>query len=213
MRFKFEVNFKVGTLIKFLVLSDLALMAGWGLIEPVFAVFIIQKIPGATLATVGISASFYWIIKSIIELPIANAIDRSRNARVDFYLLVGSLFLASATAVLFLLVNTSWQLYLAQMLHGVAFGIYTAAWSSLFSHHLDKERQSFDWSLDSTAVGVSAGISGLVGGLLANAFGFEAIFVLAAICTIVAAFFVLAVPSITLPPPTAKPLIIEEKKL
>jgi len=44
MRIKVNINVKVGRLVKYFVISDFFLLAGWGLIDPVFSVFIIQKV-------------------------------------------------------------------------------------------------------------------------------------------------------------------------
>ena len=213
MRIRFDLNFSVGQIVKLLVLSDLALMAGWGLVEPIFSIFIIQSIPGATVATVGFSVPFYWLTKSFIELPVANYLDRTKGERDDFYALTGSLLLAGIAAISFIFIRTPLQLYLVQMLHGIAFGIYTPAWAGVFSRHLDRERESFDWSLDATAVGISAGISGFIGGLVANWFGFTSLFMLAGVFSVIAAFFVMAVPTMTFPPKTSKEVFVPEKKV
>ena len=51
---------KVNKVVKYLVLSDLLLWAGWGFISPIFSIFVVQEIAHATILTAGISVAAYW---------------------------------------------------------------------------------------------------------------------------------------------------------
>jgi len=202
MKVTINLKLKVGRLVKYFILVDLALLAGWGLIEPVFSVFIIEKVAGATLITVGAAAAIYWLLKSVLQLPISNYLDRTPGEKDDLYSLILGLLVAAFSALLFALVNQVWQLYVVQVLHAVGFALYAATWPAIFSRHLDKERVSFDWALDSTAAGVSAGTSGFLGGIIANWLGFQAVFVLAAAFSALSALILIWAPDIILPPKT-----------
>ncbi len=212
MKIKIDVNLKVGQIIKTLVFSDMMLMAGWGFISPIFSVFIINKIQGATLATVGITTALYWLIRSLIQLPIANFLDKTDGEKDDFYALVAALILAGISAFGYIVVRTIPQLYFFQTIQAIAFGLYTPSWSGIFSHHLDDKRRSFDYSLDSTAIGISSGIAGLLGGMIAQAFGFNAIFILGGCLSLVSAFIVITFPKMVLPPQTSPVAEIRDHK-
>lgn len=199
MKIKIDISIKVSRIVKIFIMTDFVLLAGWGLIEPVFSIFIIEHIAGATLVTVGFSAAIYWITKSIMQIPIANFLDRIRNEKVAFLAVIAGLTLGGITAFLFMLIREPWQLYLLQFVHSVAFGLYIPAWSGLFAKHLDKDHFSLDFSLDSTAVGIAAGISGMVGGILANWFGFPIVFIFAGLLTFVAAGVLLSAPHLVFP--------------
>ncbi len=214
MRIKIDINMKVGRVVKYFILSDIVLLTGWGLVEPVFAIFVIEKIPGASVITVGISAAIYWIIKSTLQLPIANYLDRTDGEKDDFYALITGLFIASISATLFVVVRETWQLYLVQAVHAVGFALYFSSWAAIFSRHLDKDRISFDWALNSTTVGIAAGISGLIGGIVAGGIGFTPLFVFCGILSAVAAMILLLVPDLVLPRSQSSvvvPPVIKEK--
>lgn len=212
MRIKLTIDFNVNRVVKYFVLTDLVLLGGWGLLAPIFSVFVVGQIAGASLATAGIAAAIYWLVKSAVQLPIANFLDKTDGEKDDFYALVLSLILAGISAFSYVFVKEIWQLYLVQALHGLAFGIYVPAWSGIFSHHLDKDRYAFDWSLASTAVGISAGIFGFFGGILADRFGFDIIFAMVGIISFASIFLIMAVPEITAPRKTsAEPLIRDHK--
>ncbi len=211
MKIKINIDIKVGRVVKYLVISDLFLLAGWGIIDPIFSVFIVEKVAGATLATVGIVAGLYWILKSVLEIPIANVLDRIPGEKDDLMALVGGLFLAGLSAMSFAWVTQVWQLYLVQIVHAIGFALYVPSWSAIFSRHLDKDRVSFDWSLDSTVAGMAAGVTGLLGGIAAAAFGFPAVFITAGLLSLVAAFVIMAVPEVILPKPATRGGAIEEE--
>lgn len=191
--------FKVGTVVKYFILADLALLAGWGLIEPVFAVFILNRIQGATLITLGISAAVYWITKSIMQIPIAIFLDKTSGERDDFIFLVSGLILAGLTAISFLFITRPWQLFLVQLLHALAFAFYVPAWSGIFSRHLDKNHQSLDFTLDSAVIGIASGITGLLSGILVTWFGYTTIFIIAGIFCFVSSIVVFSTPQVVFP--------------
>jgi len=169
------------------------------LVEPILSVYIVSRVAGATLLTVGIASALYWLLRSLVQLPIANYLDRRTGESDDFRVLILSLVLAAGTALAFIVIREPWQLYLVQALHAVAFGTYATAWSAIFSRHLDRDRIAFDWSLDSTAIGLGMGFSGLAGGAVAQWFGFEAIFVATAVLSAAAAVMLFLTPELILP--------------
>ncbi|MDE2018793.1 MAG: MFS transporter [Patescibacteria group bacterium] len=210
MKIKINIDIKVGRIVKYFVLSDLFLLAGWGFIDPIFSVFIVEKVVGATLATVGMVAGIYWILKSILQIPIANALDQRSGEKDDFIALIAGLVLAGISAIAFAWVRQVWQLYFVQAVHAIGFALYVPSWSAIFSRHLDKDRVSFDWSLDSTVSGFSAGFMGLLGGIAAAVLGFPAVFIMAGMLSLAAAVIIMAVPDVALPKPVAR--TVEEEK-
>jgi MFS family permease len=211
MKIKINIDIKVGRVVKYLVISDLFLLAGWGFIDPIFSVFIVEKVAGATLATVGIVAGIYWILKSVLEIPIGNALDRVPGEKDDLVALVGGLFLAGFSAIAFAWVTEVWQLYVVQIVHAIGFALYVPSWSAIFSRHLDRDRVSFDWSLDSTVAGMAAGLTGLFGGVAASFFGFPAVFITAGLLSLGAAFVIMAIPDVILPKPATRSGNVEEE--
>jgi len=191
---------KVNRVVKFFVLSDLALYAGWGFAAPIFSIFIIQDIVDATLVTAGISAAVYWGSRAVIQPPVAALLDKRKGERDDFYTLIGGLLAVSVTAFLLAAIKTVPQLYAVQALHGAALGVYSVSWPAIFSRHLDKGRFALDWSLDRATLAASTAVTSVIGGLVASTFGFDATFIAAGILSFVAALLVFAVPELALPP-------------
>lgn len=199
MKISINVDLKTNRVVRNFILVDLALLAGWGLIEPILALYVVGNVAGATVVTVGTAAGIYWIFKSMLQIPIAKYLDRTPGEEDDLRFLIAGLLLAAFSAFSFSLITKIWQLYAVQLIHAVAFGLYGATWPAIFSRHLDKDKVSFDWALDSTAVGISAGVSGVFGGLIASWLGFKAVFVLAALFTLLSAFVLILSPNLVMP--------------
>lgn len=179
------------------------LWGGWGLINPLLALFITEKVH-ASFFVVGSVYALYWITKSVIQIPVAIFLDKHVGERDDFYTLIMALILAGFTSILFLSVKTTFDLYLVTFLQGISFGFYSPSWSGIFSRHLDKDRYALDWSLDSTTIGMASGVAAFIGGFLSKSFGFDIVFVLAGFLSLASALMLLSIPDLILPKPTIR---------
>ena len=212
MRIHININVELNKIVKYFVLSDLVLLAGWGLIEPIFSIFVIKNVAGATLVTVGVAAGIYWVLRSLIQLPLALFLDRYDGERDDYYTLILGIMITGGAAVLFAFVHETWQLYAVQVLHAVGFAFYFVSWPAIFSRHLDKDKVSFEWALDNTAVSIGAGISAFAGAILVEYFGFPLVFLLAGGLCAFSALILVAVPDVFFPRKTTSggPAKLEE---
>ena len=187
-------DWKIGTLVRRFILLDLLLWGGWGLITPILAVFILQKVGGANLLTIGITSAIYFSINAITQLVSAGFIDEKKGERDDARVLAVGLFLGSLAAFSFLLIENVWHLFLVAALQGLAFGLYSPSWTAIFSRHLDSGHYALDWSLDRTAIAIFSAITAVAGGAIAEFFGFETIFGLAGILSFLSCVVILRLP-------------------
>jgi MFS family permease len=211
VKIKINLEIKVGRIVKYFVLADLFLLFGWGFVDPIFAVFVVQRVPGATLVTVGIAAAVYWILKSLFQIPISKYLDNTPGERDDFIALICGLFLAGFTVLAYPGITAIWELYVIQIFYAAAFALYIPSWSAIFSRHLDKDRVSFDWSLDSTVAGLATGVSGLIAGVIAATWGFTIVFILASVFSFLAAFTLILAPDLVLPKPVVEGVSLKDK--
>lgn len=200
MRFKFNFDIKISKFIKKFIIADTVLFGGWGFVDPIFSIFIIKEIAGATLITVGVAVAIYWILKSLIQVPVAIFLDKTDGEKDDFYALIGALFLVGIGSLGLVLATQTWHIYLIQIVKALGFGVYVASFPALFSRHLDKGHYSLDWSLDSTSVGLAIGAAGFLSGIIATAFGYDALFILTGLFSFVSAGILLSAPDLMFPP-------------
>jgi MFS family permease len=169
---------RINRVVKLLIASDFVIYASFGFVIPIFAIFITDHIKGGNLAVVGFAAAIYWILKSLLQIPFARLLDKYRGEKDDFYFLVIGSFIAALVPFGYLISQLPWHIYTLQVIYAVGMAMAYPAWCAIFTRHIDKGREAFEWGLDSTALGLGAGITGAVGGVLATYFGFNALFIL-----------------------------------
>jgi len=172
-----RINLKINRVIKYLVLSDLVFWTGWGLIMPVFAIFIMERIEGGSAFVVGIAAAIYWITKSFFRIPIGIFLDTCPGERDDYWFLVAGLFLAALVPFGFIFAFLPLHIYLLQVVCGIAMAMSLSGWSAIFTRHIDRGRESTEWGIDATLIGFGIGVSGAIGGWAVTQFGFSPTFI------------------------------------
>lgn len=168
----------VNQFIWILILSTLLITFGFGLITPIFAVFLTRQITGGTLAVVGIAEMIYLATKSIFQIPISLLIDKTPGEKIDFYCMFLGGILITAVPFLYLFANFPWQVFLLQFIYGLGAAFDWPAWMGLFTRHIDKNKESFEWSLQTTLGELGMAGAAVVGGLLADRLGFKPVFLL-----------------------------------
>ncbi|MBI2038575.1 MAG: MFS transporter [Candidatus Nealsonbacteria bacterium] len=167
--------------IKILIASDFLLQSGWGLVAPIFAIFLTGQIQGGSLKMVGLVASVYWITKSIVQPFIAHQLDKNHGEKDDFQFLIIGMYVANLIPLGYIFSTQPWHIFTLEAVRGLAMACVIPTWSGIFTRHIDKGREAFSWSMESTGIGFAAGLAGAVGGILASAVGFKIVFVLVSI--------------------------------
>jgi len=166
----------INRVIRILISSDILLQSGWGLIGPIFAIFLTKQLQGGGLEMVGFVAASYWITKSIVQPFIAHALDIKGGERDDFKLLIWGMFLANLVPIGYFFSTHIWHIFLLEFFRGLAMACVIPSWSGIFTRHINEGREAFSWSLESTGIGLAAGLAGALGGILAKTVGFKMVF-------------------------------------
>lgn len=183
------MTFKINRIIKYLILSDLFFWTGWGLINPIFALFIVQRIEGGSAFVAGLAAAVYWILKSALRVPIGMFLDKCPGEKDDYLFLVVGLFISSIVPFGFLLAKSPGHIYLLQSVNAVGMALFLSGWQAIFTRHIDRGKEATEWGLDATGLGFGIGIAGAVGGWVVTSFGFEIVFVGVGILGLVSVVF------------------------
>ncbi len=186
-------------IVSILIFSDLALLAGWGLITPIMSVFILENIPGGTLGAVGASVAVFWFTRALAQVPIASFLDRTAGEQRDFHALVLGLVLSAVAAFLTPLATTMQHIYLLQFLNGLGYALYVPSWSVLFTHHVDPDHTAMEWAIDRSVGGIATGVSGLLGGVVAATYGFPTVFIATGVLCMIAVVAITYGPTFMMP--------------
>jgi MFS family permease len=179
--------------IKILIVSDFLLHSGWGLIGPIFAIFITQQIEGGGLAAVGFIAATYWFAKSAAQPFIAHFLDVKKGEKDDFKFLIYGLFLANLVPLGYFFSSQLWHVFLLEIIRGLCMACVVPSWYGIFTRHINKGWEAFSWSIESTGIGLAAAFAAAFGGILATFLGFKAVFVLIVIFGLASSFLLLLI--------------------
>src|SRR3989344_6992982 len=105
------MKFGINKVIRVLISSDILLQSGWGLIGPIFAIFLTRQIQGGDLKMVGLVAATYWLTKSIIQPFIAHQLDKNHGEKDDFVFLVFGMYLANLIPLGYVFSSQPWHIY------------------------------------------------------------------------------------------------------
>jgi len=174
-------DIKVNGIIKILISSDFFIVAGFGFLGPIFAIFMSDKIQGGSLEAVGFAAAIFGLTKALFTIPVARALDMRKGEKDDFWaMLVGSL--ASGIVPFLYIFSTSiWQIYALQVVYGIGAAFSYTAWEAIFTRHVDKEDVAVEWSLYETMTSLSGAVAAAIGGMIAQSFGFQWLFLFSGI--------------------------------
>lgn len=173
-------HFHLNPIVKAFIVSETLLWSSWNSVAPIFSIFAATQIPGGNTAIAASVFSVHLIIRIIFELISGRYLLTAAEAKKFLLTLVGILLL-SAAYFGFSQTHNIFPLYLFASLAGAGFGVASPAKNSLFSTHLDKHKEAFEWGIYDAAAFIGMAFSATLGGLIAQRFGFQVLFALAAV--------------------------------
>jgi DHA1 family quinolone resistance protein-like MFS transporter len=166
---------------KLLMLSDIFVLTGFGLIQPILAIFINQGVTGGSVLTAGIASTIFLLTKSLVQLPFAKYIDD--HGKKTRWLILGTLLMA-IVPILYVTADSMYKIYLAELIYGLGSGLAYPTWLGLWSRNLNQGQESFQWSIYSTSTGIGTAATGTIGAAMATITGFTTTFLLAGVMCI-----------------------------
>lgn len=172
---------KPNRLIVKIISADFFIHAGWGLVAPIFAIFITGQIEGGSVELVGIAVGIHWIVKSALQPFLAYRMDTVKGEHDDMKFLLGGTFIATIVSLTYIFVSEIWHVIFLEAVRGVGLAMVIPTLSGIITRHVDKDWETYTWSLQSTAMGLAAGFSAIFGGVVAAFLGFKIVFLLVAL--------------------------------
>jgi len=185
------MNIKLNKIIKYLVVSDLIFYTGWGLISPIFAIFLLDSIVGGSAFVVGMSAAVNLIVRSVLRIPFG--IYSDKNQKIAYHLMLWGLLISAVVPIGYIYSKTPIQIYLLQAVLGATLAMSTSGWTAIFSKHMDQGKESTEWGVDAVAVGLGPGIAAAIGGLAVTYFSFNIVFIAVTLAGLIGVLMLLVI--------------------
>lgn len=175
-------HFQFNPVVKAFIFSEIFVWSSWYLIIPILAVFI-TKVEGGTVELAGSAVSVYMIGRIILEIIVGRYLSSGKD-----YKFHAAIIGITAISISYLGLAFSMHLYgvfVFIFLTGASVGIITPATSALFSTHLDKDKEPYEWGLHDAIVFAGMALASSLGGFIAGQYGFRLLFLLAAVLNLI----------------------------
>lgn len=192
-------TFSFNRIVKTLIITDFIIYSGWGLVMPVFAVFLLNSIRGGDAQVAGTAAGIYWVMKSLIQIPIGKFLDRNHGEKDDYWFMVLGTFLASFTPLILIFASEPWHIYGLQIYYAFSMAMVIPSWGGIFMRHADKGREAETWGFESSLLGLGMGVAGIAGGFIAKALGFTPLFIAVSMMGVLGSILLLLIKKDILP--------------
>ncbi|MBL8015223.1 MAG: MFS transporter [Candidatus Doudnabacteria bacterium] len=191
----FLTGVRINKVIQYLAYSDIIMMSGWGLISPIIAVFFTEQVEGGDIALAGLSATVFFLVKSVLQIPIARWIDVRKGEKDDFYVLLVGVSLISLCAFLYIGVYLPWHVIAIQALFGLANALYYPAWLAIFTRHVDRNEEGLEWSMYFAGADFTGALTAGLGGLIVSSWGYQVGFLVMGLTSVFGGALLLGIAS------------------
>lgn len=175
-------HFQVNSIVKAFIVSEMCIWSAQNFVIPIFAIFASTQITGGNIEIAASSFSIFLIVRVFFELFSGRFLVKVGELRKFLVAILGITILA-LSYIGFAHTMTVFSLFFFYGLAGLGLGIAGPAKNSLFSTHLDKNKEASEWSLYDAAVFIGMALASALGGFIAKDYGFKVLFYLSAIVT------------------------------
>jgi hypothetical protein len=176
--------------IRILIVSDALFFSGIALVEVVFSVFIVTRIPGATVVNLGIGNAIFMLGVILSEALFSRFYDHADDNTTFNGILFANL-LKAAFRLIFIFISSVDMFYVVFFILGIVHAMEYPAFAKVFSKHLDSGHESSNWGLKDLFLSLGKLLAFFSSGYIALYFGYEVLFALAA--------FVMFISGVVLP--------------
>lgn len=173
-------HFMPNKIVEAFILSEALLWSAYNFFIPIAAIFVVNDIKGGNIEIAASAFSTYLIARVIVEVIAGRYLSgKSDNDKLAITIL--GMIVLSIAYIGFSLTNTLLLLFSFYILMGIGLGIASPAKNSLFSMHLDKNKESTEWGVYDAITFIGVALATALGGFIASLYGFMPLFLLAAI--------------------------------
>ena len=176
-------HFHINPIVRAFIISETFIWSAWNFFIPISAIFVVRNISGGSLEIAASAFSAHLIARVIFELISAKLLTREERQKI-ITSIIGLSFL-SLSYVGLAFSDSIFQLFIFYIVAGIGFGVASPAKNSLFSIHLDKDRESSEWSFYDAIVFIAIALATALGGFVAAGYGFKILFISSSIVNII----------------------------
>ncbi len=161
-----------------------------GLLGPIYATYVAGI--GGDMITTGTAYSIFAIASGALTFLLSRWENRSKHkARIMMY----GFALGCIGILGYLFVSNPLELFAVQLVLGIAAAIRMPLYDALYSTYLDKGKYTAEWGAWEALNLIVTGLSALLGGMIAEWYGFNTLFALMFAVSLIGFFMSAALPT------------------
>ena len=180
-------------ILRTLILSDIFILGSFGLIQPIFAIFIIQGVAGASIASAGIALTIQLFTKAAFQIVVGKWDDEDRGHRHELYALTAGSLLISLIPLGYALATRLEYLYFIQFLYGLGSALTFPSWRIVFTRYMHHDKQGYEWGVYDTIISLATAGAAAMGAFIAQQFSFRFLFVIVSVMSFIGTFFIVRI--------------------
>lgn len=180
-------HFQINPVVKSFIISETFLWSAWNFVTPIFAIFVVNNIEDGNVQIAASAFSVYLIARVFSEL-LSGRYLLGKTEREKFILTIVGILLVSLAYVGFAFSRTILFLFIFYAVAGIGLGIATPAKNSLFSTHLDHNKEPSEWGIYDAVTFIGMALATALGGFIAGQYGFQFLFFLASLINLLGIF-------------------------
>lgn len=180
-------HFQINPIVRSFIISETFLWSAWNFVTPIFAIFVVSSIKGGDVQIAASAFSVYLIARVFSELLSGRYLFGKTEAKKFILTIVGMLFI-SLSYIGFAFSSTILFLFIFYAVAGIGLGIATPAKNSLFSTHLDRNKEPSEWGIYDAVTFIGMALATALGGFIAGQYGFQFLFFLASVINLFGIF-------------------------
>jgi len=150
--------------LRILIISDIFVFTGFGLIAPILSIFIKDNLVGGSIFSAGLASMIFLLTHALLQILFSYVFNPKDRL---WMLKVGTAIIALVPFGYIFSTNIH-HIYIVEFFYGLGAAFAYPSWSSLFTAHLEKGKRGFQYSVYSSGVGIGTAITAGVGGWIAD---------------------------------------------
>lgn len=168
----------INPVIKIIIISDIFFWSAWYTVLPILSIFFVQEIQGATIDTAAFGFSFYLLARVAASL-IGSKFSANASDSRKIFMIIYAILILNIAYVLMAFTRSLGTVYAFYIIVGMGIGLASPVRSALFSTHLDKHKETFEWALSDSVVLVGIAICSIIGAVIIRDYGYTTLFLVA----------------------------------
>ncbi len=173
-------NLNFNPVAKAFIVSEAFFWSAWSILMPLISVFALTEVSNATVQSITFAYSVYLLLRVLGSVGCGVFLPRL-TVQHKLLLIICVILFMNISYLGFVTVATIGSIYIFYGIAGFFTGLITPLRSTLFSTHLDKQKEVIEWGMLDIIILTTLSIASAISGMLISAMGYKSVFIFSAV--------------------------------